>query len=112
MTTPTNWPSDADGDVLRRLHAKSFDFSSEHEVDFNIDFEEWPPSPEAIAWLESRYSNVKVHQDEAGISGYIQLRIRARVTYEFVVKTQREVTLGTHEYRGICESWGVLYQVQ
>ena len=110
MNTPTSWPSDADGDVLRRLSAKAFDFSSEHEIDFNVDFEEWPPHPGAIDWLESKYTRVEVHHPEAGFTGYIQFKIRAKLTYELVMHIQHEATLGTQEHGGVCDSWGVLQQ--
>jgi hypothetical protein len=30
------WPDDADGDVLRRMHAKGFDFANAVDVDFNV----------------------------------------------------------------------------
>jgi hypothetical protein len=110
VNIPTSWPGDADGDVLRRLQARAFDFSSKHEIEFNVDFEEWPPHPNAIAWLESKYSSVEVRQPEAGFSGYIQFKVLAKLSYELVMQTQCEATLGTEEYGGVCESWGVLQQ--
>ena len=110
MSTPTTWPNDADGDVLRRLDAKAFNFAAEYEIDFNVDFEDWPPHPDAVAWLESRYANVTLYKDETGLNGYIQFKLRAKLTYEFVMNTQREATVGTEAYGGICESWGVLHQ--
>ena len=110
MNTPANWPRDADGDVLRRLHAKAFNFATKHEIDFNVDFQDWPPNPAAVAWLESRYSNVAAYQPEEGFNGYIQLKVLAELTYQFVVDTQIEATAGVQQYGGICESWGVLQQ--
>ena len=38
-----SWPETADGDVFRRLQSSQFDFSSLREIDFNVDFEHWPP---------------------------------------------------------------------
>ena len=33
------WPSDADGDVLRRLEQSGFHFSKSTLIDFNVDFQ-------------------------------------------------------------------------
>ncbi len=110
MNSIALWPRDADGDVFRRLNAKAFDFASEHEIDFNVDFAEWPPHAAAVAWLESKYSSVEIRQPEAGFHGYIQFKVRAKLTYELVMRTQQEATLGTQELGGVCESWGVRHE--
>jgi len=40
MNTPeVQWPDDADGDVLRRMKARGFDFNQPCLVDFNVDFD-------------------------------------------------------------------------
>jgi len=43
-----SWPKDDDGDVMRRLEAAAFDFAVDHQIDFNVDFFEWPPSQDAL----------------------------------------------------------------
>ena len=108
MNAPPAWPTDADGDVFRRLEAKGFDFGAEYEIDFNVDFDDWPPHRDAVAWLESRYSKVKIWGPEPDFSGYVQFKLRSKLTYALVMDVQREATAGTREYGGICESWGVL----
>ena len=107
MNTPRTWPSDADGDVFRRLDARRFDFLAEHEIDFNVDFEHWPPHPDALAWLESRYLHVKTNKPEEDFTGYVQFKIRSKLNYTLVTDTQAEVTTRMRQYGGICESWGV-----
>ena len=94
---------------MRRLDAKAFNFALEYEIDFNVDFEDWPPSPAAVAWLESKYTNVTLHAAESGLRGYIQFKLRAKLTHELVIETQHEASAGTHIYGGVCESWGVLH---
>lgn len=46
MNTKNNWPSDIDGDVLRLLEERGFDFNLAHEIEFIIDFKCWPLSKE------------------------------------------------------------------
>ena len=108
MSTAATWPSDADGDVLRRLNASDFDFTAEYEIDFNVEFEDWPPHPVAIAWLQSKYPRVQVYEPEEDFNGYVQFKIRSKLSYTFVIDTQAEATSQMSQYGGICESWGVM----
>lgn len=108
MNTTTSWPADADGDVFRRLQADDFDFSAEYEIDFNVDFTDWPPEPAALTWLRSKYSRVKTYEPEENFNGYVQFMIRSKLTYALVIETQAEATAGTSQYGGVCESWGVM----
>ena len=103
-----SWPSTADGDVFRRLQSSKFDFSFVHEIDFNVDFDSWPPPSEAIRWLEHEFKNVHVHQPQSGDSGYIEFKIANRLTYDLVVSTQERVSKEMAKHGGVCESWGVL----
>lgn len=106
------WPNDADGDVFRRLESHGFDFTKEYDVDFNVDFDDWPPPAESVNLLKSKYNNVEIVEPENTESGngYTTFQIRAKVTYELVTKTQKEVTQAMNKYRGWCESWGVLQE--
>lgn len=108
MSMSATWPIDADGDVFRRLESDGFDFSAEYEIDFNVDFADWPPHPDALTWLQARYSYVKAYEPEENFNGYVQFKIRSKLTYSLVVDTQAEATSGTGQYGGICESWGVM----
>ena len=97
-----NWPDDADGDLLRMLEEKGFDFDNEVTIDFEIDAitrcypgcEFNDPDEEDIAVGE--------------VNGTVNLQINSKVTYEFIVKTQEEITNSVKQYGGWCESWGVL----
>jgi hypothetical protein len=104
------WPNDADGDVLRRMEASGFDFSSEHVVDFNIDTESWPPPDALLVAARRRYPNARVIPPENGYRGYIQFQVTGRVTYDFVMSIQREASNLARPFGGICESWGVMQQ--
>lgn len=103
-----SWPAGADGDVFRRTQSSKFDFSSMHEIDFNVDFKHWPPSPEAIHWLQQEFKRVAMHPPEGSSSGYVQFTIVDKLSSELVIATQVRVTSEMSQYGGICESWGVL----
>lgn len=102
------WPCDADGDVFRRLAAAGFDLSKETDIDFNIDFDTWPPSPALMQTLEKRFANVALHEPDSHGDGYAQLVLRNLLTYDFVISTQAALTILAAPYGGLCESWGVM----
>ena len=107
-TLSADWPDDADGDVFRRLYEHRFDFSRPYSVDYNVDFSNWPPEQDAVAWLESTYGRVTLHPPTEGFGGYAQFQVDGPVTYEGVTSTQRRVTGALESLGGICESWGVM----
>lgn len=97
-----NWPNDADGDVMRRLQSSGFRFDRDAEIDFNIDFDQWPPDPAVIGILQSELPSTKVSVQE----NYIMVQVRARLTYPFVIKMQADLTQISAAFGGRCESWG------
>jgi hypothetical protein len=103
-----NWPDDADGDVFRRLMDHGFDFSKSHTVDYNVDFDSWPPSQAALATLRSMFGALSVVDPDDDDTGYVQFQIHGPLTYEAVTDTQRRVTAAMSQFGGVCESWGVL----
>ena len=111
-----NWPNDADGDVLRGLEEDGFDFSKSYDVDFNIDFEEWPASQDAIDLLNSKYAPIEIIEPdeedlEEGITkGYILAQVSGQITYDFIVNTQEKLTVLMKPFGGFCESWGVMQE--
>lgn len=107
MTDGTLWPNDADGDVFRNLQKSGFDFSKEYVVDFNIDFESWPPRVDLSAQIEEVFPEaiVVLNDDE----GYILVKIKALLTYELVVSVQKKLSSIAKVHCGHCESWGVMH---
>ena len=103
-----DWPNDVDGDVLRRMEESGFDFSKSHEIDFNVDFDRWPPMPEALALIRLRYPNTVVHEPFGEDRGYVQFQVHARVTYDLVMRIQRETSALMADFGGYCQSWGVM----
>ena len=103
-----DWPDDADGDVFRGLAADGFDFSQNWAVDYNVDFERWPPPKAALELLRAKYGDVHLFPPEEGDIGYVQFQIFGPVTYEGVTSTQREVSDAMQPFGGVCESWGLM----
>lgn len=103
-----SWPNDADGDVLRRMEEDGFDFSKPHVIDFNVDFDDWPPDPRAVSLLKKRYPGTVVRDPKDGYAGYLQFQLHERVSYELVMRVQREVSVFVAPFNGRCESWGVM----
>jgi hypothetical protein len=45
--------------------------------------------------------------DEGNAAGYVYLQIESMLTYEFVSRTQEEISGNLALYGGRCEAWGV-----
>jgi hypothetical protein len=97
------WPNNADGDVMRSLQAGGFNFDREVEIDFNIDFDEWPPDSSVTGMLQNKLPSAVISVEE----GCLLVQVRARLTYQFVINMQAELTALSDPFGGICESWGV-----
>ncbi len=105
-----SWPNDADGDVFRGLAADGFDFGKAHAVDYNVDFENWPPDRKALDVLRKQYDSIDVYEPDGDYRGYVQFKLWGLVTYEGVTSIQRRTTVAMQPYGGVCESWGVLQE--
>lgn len=104
-----NWPNTADGDVFRSLESEGFDFTESVTIDFEIDFDKWPPSGEAMARLLSVFPNAEIFPPENGHDGYVHIKQDAMLTYEYVVEQQARISALLEEFGGVCEAWGVLH---
>lgn len=109
MRNEAQWPDDVDGDVFRRMDASGFDFTSECNIDFNIDVETWPPPDPLLKQLRQRYTKVEVVEPGDDHPGYITFVVKAKLSYELVTSIQRTASEIAKPYGGNCESWGVLH---
>lgn len=106
MTTGrATFPDDADGDVLRALQEKNFDFGSEHSVDFYIDFGEHPnhASVEKSVRIELPSAQCEWENDKC-----LVVSIAMRVTHHGIVDTQKVLSRSVADVGGWCETWGVM----
>ena len=104
------WPNDVDGDVFRRMEESGFDFSKPSVIDFNIDFDQWPPSKAAVDAVKMQFPNARLVESESEHRGYIQVQVKERVSYDLVMRTQRQVSALVQKFGGVCESWGVMQE--
>ncbi|MES2320048.1 MAG: ribonuclease E inhibitor RraB [Pseudomonadota bacterium] len=103
------WPDDVDGDVLRQMRKSGFDFEEPVDLDFNVDFETWPPSDEFVDMLRAQYPNLTVYEPDDEDDGYVLFVVNAVLTYELVMFVQSTVSEMADPFGGKCESWGVLH---
>jgi hypothetical protein len=104
-----DWPDDSDGDVFRTLSNAGFDFSKTQSVDYNVDFESWPPPPAAVKLLQAMFGNLEQYPPDEHGTGYILFQVTGPVTYEGVTSVQRRVSAAMQPFGGNCESWGVMH---
>ena len=104
-----DWPDDSDGGVFRNLATAGFEFGKSWSVDYNVDFETWPPPAPALELLRSMYGELALYPPGGDDPGYVQFQIVGPVTYERVTSTQRHASSAMQPYGGVCESWGVLH---
>ena len=103
------WPNDADGDALRRLEENGVNLALPHAIDFDIEFQNWPPDEDLVKRLQNLYGRVSIYPPEGGAFGFVSVKILAVPSYEFVVRTQEELSALSRSSGGVCESWGVLH---
>lgn len=96
-----NLPNDADGDVIRRLHATGFDFGEFVDIDFNVEFDEGQPIQHALEAIATEFPSATIIDD------WIHVTVHGRVTYTLVTRAQARLTELAAPYGGRCDSWGV-----
>jgi hypothetical protein len=106
---PSAWPDDEDGQVLRRLDEKSFDFTQRYVIDFVVDFDSWPPEPQALNEIRKLFPVATEYVDDVSGQGSITVKVEAILTYQLVVDTQSQLTRIAQQFGGWCDSWGVLH---
>jgi hypothetical protein len=102
------WPPDADGEVLRSLKEAGLDFSKPYQIHFNIDFDDWPPKPEAIALLRALFPTTQMAETSGGKHGSVRIELLERLSYEVIMGIQMEVSREMRPFGGVCKCWGVL----
>ncbi|GAA0532613.1 enoyl reductase-like protein [Rhizomicrobium palustre] len=103
------WPPDLDGDVFRRLDAAKFDFSKSYKIEFNVEFENWPPPDQAIDKIWQLYPEAQLDKVVDASAPYILISLCHVLTYEFVMGVQKKISDILSEFGGVCDSWGVLH---
>mgnify|MGYP001174354139 CR=1 FL=1 len=115
MSAVTDWPADdVNGDVLRLLEQRNFDFNSDHEIEFIIDFKGWPLTKTQQAIVldklpKASFVDSNSELMEAGDpSGYLSFKVKRKLTYDFVVFEMKRLSNLFAELDGFCDSWCVV----
>ena len=106
---PREWPDDADGQVFRNLRDRSFDFEQKSTIEFNVDFDEWPPDPAALRKILQLFPCAEQYVEDGSDHGTIIVKVHTELDYRFVVDTQKTLTDIVSDFGGWCDSWGVLH---
>ena len=108
--TGSTFPDDVDGDVLRRMAEDGFDFSKSVDIDFNIDFDSWPPPEAFMVKIRERHPDAQVIEpgegDDEDDEGYVQVVVHDVLSYDLVMRVQSELSALAAPFGGVCESWG------
>ena len=117
MGNGRSWPNDVNGDVFRSLEKHGFDFEKEHLVDINLDFDHWPLTEDELSYVKSLYPTIEIILPDEGEDigngvdvGFLQFQVKTKLTYEYIVITQEEITGKISKIGGWCNSWGVLHE--
>jgi len=114
MSDKNTWPADIDGDVLRLLEGRGFDFNLLHEIEFMIDFKGWPLSKEqqgAVLNKLPEASFVETDEElleEGDPSGYVSFKVKNKVTHDFVTQEPQRLSRLFTNMDGYCDSWVVV----
>ncbi|PAJ72225.1 hypothetical protein CJF42_22370 [Pseudoalteromonas sp. NBT06-2] len=113
MSEKITWPTDIDGDVLRLLEERGFDFNLMHEIEFIIDFKDWPLSKEQqneVLGKLPQGSCVEADEElieEGDPSGYVSFKVKNTVTYDFITFEMKRLSSLFADMDGYCDSWSV-----
>ncbi|MBQ4838096.1 MULTISPECIES: ribonuclease E inhibitor RraB [Pseudoalteromonas] len=108
-----NWPADADGDVLRILEERDFDFDKTHNIEFYIEFNNWPLTDKQQREITENLPSASfLDSDQESIAdgdapGYVLYTANNIVTHEFVGQEQARLSRLVEHLNGVCNSWAV-----
>ncbi|KZN58354.1 ribonuclease E inhibitor RraB [Pseudoalteromonas luteoviolacea] len=109
MIETTSWPLDADGDMLRILAERDFDFDTAHDIEFYVEFASWPLTYEQqteISNILPEASYVEPNEEDE-LPGHVLFTVSNKVTHEFVSGEQKRLSNIVSNIGGFCNSWAV-----
>ncbi|KZN45074.1 ribonuclease E inhibitor RraB [Pseudoalteromonas luteoviolacea] len=113
MTDTHTWPADADGEVLKVLDERGFDFGSTHTIEFYLEFKTWPLSEHQQNEISEKLHGADfIESDPEDIElgdapGYVLFTTQNKVTHEFVGQEQVRLSKLVAHLDGTCNSWAV-----
>lgn len=109
MIETMTWPLDADGDMLRILAERDFDFDTAHNIEFYVEFDAWPLTQKQQTEISSilpQASYVEPNEEDE-LPGHVLIIVNSKVTHEFVAAEQKRLSNIVSNIGGFCNSWAV-----
>lgn len=94
------------------MESNGFDFQKEWTVDFNIDFSEWPLLLEKEEEVRKQLPGCEFYDPDEEIedsTGYVLIKYESKISYDYVIEKQNELTKKMKPLGGWCDSWGVMH---
>ena len=109
----SEFPDDADGDVLRRLEEAGFDFTKAYDVDFYCYANDESTAKQILKKSEQIGYVSKIfvdEEDENKSKQYsVYMSVNIKITYAEVMRRQTELDGWLSDYNTRCDGWGGLH---
>lgn len=106
MTTPADYPNDADGDALRSIAASGSDMSRPMLIDFAIDAASKSIAQACLAAIEDAGFEASLYQDDEDQRWSVYVPIRMIAEYDAIVRTQKILGELVADLGGTPDGWG------
>jgi len=102
-----NFPSDSDGDALRRLVSDGSDLSRPMFIDFQVAVPDEPAAKELAVAASKLGYHVRIYESpECTLPWTCQCSTRMLATYEGVMAIQIELAAISEQFGGLPDGWG------
>ena len=103
-----NFPGDENGDVLRLLQKKGFDFSTEHIFDYEHIFRTEKSAQEFADEIRKRNLSAQINFQEGVSNWNVTVKVRHELTHAKISQTEAELNDLAVQFGGKKDGWGVL----
>jgi hypothetical protein len=101
-----DFPSDDDGDALRKLHEKGIDLTQPRLIEFTCWATDRASAEQIAARLETLGYACDVFEDDDTVSVYAGRQMVP--SYDALVTAQRDLDAVLREYGTHCDGWGTV----
>ena len=102
------FPNDENGDVLRLLQTKGFDFSSEHVFEYEHIFKEKELAKKFAEEIEKQNMTAEMSFYEAISAWNVKVKVTHLPTHDKITETEKNLETIAKKFGGKKDGWGVL----
>ena len=106
-----DFPDDENGDVLKLLQKKGFDFSTEHIFDYEHIFRTEKSAQEFADEIRKRNLSANTNFQESVSNWNVTVKVRHEPTHAKISRTEAELNNLAALFGGKKDGWGVLQQI-